>query len=517
MNEIDKLKETIKEQEEIIRTLNNRYLSIFGHSKVGIAYVDDEGNFLDVNSRYCEILAYEEEELLKMSFQEITHKDDIKKDLRVYEKSKKDGSDSYSLEKRYIKKDGSLLYAEIFVKHQRLSDGTLSYSTIFVTDINKRKKIQDNLIEQTKTAQMYLDIVDVMILGLNNKGVINLVNRKTCEILGFEEYELLGRNWFKNYLTNENVIEIYEYFIKIMNHEADLEKRHVNEIKCKEGIRTISWKNRVLKDSSNKIIGIISSGEDVTEILKLEEENRRNQKALHNQSKMASMGEMLRNISHQWRQPLSTISTAASGIKLQKEFGTLSDEDFYENMDAIVNTTQYLSQTINDFQNFFKPKAKIDEIECKSFFQNIVNLITPNYKESNINLVISQNNDYKLNSFYHELIQVIMNILNNSRDAFEENNLDNRVVFLDTFSTKAYLTVYIKDNAGGISNDIINRVFEPYFTTKHQSLGTGIGLYMVKDIIEKNLDGKVELYNELIEYNGIKREGAVFKLIIPNL
>ncbi len=444
-------------------------------------YINTSGNFIEVNSSFCEMLGYSESELLELTFKDITHKNDLEKDLIVYNQSREDGTDSFTLEKKYIKKDGAILWADIFVNHIRDEDGNWIYSIGIVNNITERKKIQDTILEQTKTMQLYLDLVDVMIVALNKQGNITLVNRKTCEVLGYGEESILGKNWFNNFVCEydrENAIDLY---LKTINKETDVVEKLQYYVVCKNGEkRMILWRRAYVYNDEKGISGLISSGEDITEIIKLEEENKKSEQALINQSKMASMGEMLRNIAHQWRQPLSTISTAASGIKIQKELGILNDKDFDITMDAIVDTTQYLSQTINDFQNFFKMDSNIREFTSKDLVENIKNLILSSYKLNDIELIIEESETFVFKGLYNEFIQVIINILNNAKDAFEHSTLKNRVVILSSILEDNHYILLIKDNAGGISEEIIDRIFEPYFTTKHQSLGTGIGLYMTK-------------------------------------
>lgn len=123
--------------------------------------------------------------------------------------------------------------------------------------------------------------------------------------------------------------------------------------------------------------------------------------------------------------------------------------------------------------------------------------------------------DFNIEGPFNELIKVIVTILNNAKDAFVGKDLNNKVVFLESHIEEKFYTIFIKDNAGGIDENVLDKIFEPYFTTKHQSLGTGIGLFMVKDVIENRFQGKLEVFNEEISYKTDLRKGAVFKISIP--
>ena len=510
------LKKRVNEQNIIIESLKEDYDSLFEHSQVGIVCLNKDGEFININRKFCDILEYSKEELLGLKFSNITYKDDKNKSINLYSKNQSNQEKSYVLEKRYIKKDGKIVWAEIFINHIFDENGNFLYTLGFVTDISKRKGIQDTLLEQTKTMQLYLDIVDVAIIVVNKQGNITLVNRKSSEILGYDEHLILGKNLFRNFVCEEDRDCLIKDFITAIEQKTDISEKIQYSVICKDGKkRTILWRRRYIYDENRTINGMISSGEDITELLKLEKERKRNQQILFQQTKLASMGEMLRNIAHQWRQPLSTISTAASGMKVQKEMNILSDEDFEIGMTAIVKMTQYLSQTINEFQSFFKIDNVIKEFTIEELFSKIENFVYTSFKSSNITFIVRNRENFHIKGPFNEMIQIIINILNNSKDAFSEKDIKNKAVFLDSFLGDEEFIISIKDNAGGIEEGILNKIFEPYFTTKHQSLGTGIGLFMVRDVVENRLKGKIEVYNENISHKGDIRKGAVFKIIVP--
>ncbi|MGA1940542.1 sensor histidine kinase [Arcobacter sp. YIC-310] len=243
--------------------------------------------------------------------------------------------------------------------------------------------------------------------------------------------------------------------------------------------------------------------------------NYEKNKILFQQSKMAAMGEMIGNIAHQWRQPLSVITTAATGIKMKKEVGILSDEEYKQSLDMIVNSANYLSTTIDDFRNFFSPHKDKNSVKAKDFIQKVFNLISSNYQSKDIE-IITNIEDIEIFIYENELLQVMINLLNNARDEFEKiKDFDSKFIFIDLFMEENMIIISIKDSAGGIDNNIIDRIFEPYFTTKHQSQGTGIGLFMCEEIICKHMHGKIEVLNDEYTYKNMQLKGAKFKLSIP--
>jgi signal transduction histidine kinase len=233
------------------------------------------------------------------------------------------------------------------------------------------------------------------------------------------------------------------------------------------------------------------------------------ERLLIQQSKMAVMGEMIGNIAHQWKQPLSTISTISTGIKFQNAMDCLKDTDLTLGMDNINGSVQYLSQTIDDFRNFFKPDKTKTNFNISDVIENTINLMGSQFKNNNIELIKNINN-VELYGYYNELLQVLINILKNAKDELIKLDTNKRrIIFIDTYNDKSNLIIKIRDNANGIPSDIIEKIFEPYFTTKENDEGTGIGLYMCKQIID-GMTGKIQVINIEYEYESEEYCGAEF-------
>ncbi|MCG3685460.1 cache domain-containing protein [Aliarcobacter butzleri] len=236
------------------------------------------------------------------------------------------------------------------------------------------------------------------------------------------------------------------------------------------------------------------------------------QAILYQQSKMAAMGEMIGNIAHQWRQPLSIITTATSGMVLQKQMGVLTDEFFFEASDRINHSAQYLSETIDDFRNFFIPNKEKLKVNLIEIFKKTLDLISAQFSSKDIE-IIKNIEGVEFESYENELIQALINILNNSRDELIKKDGE-RFIFVDAFEKDNFINIIIKDNAGGVIKENLNKIFEPYFTTKYKSQGTGIGLYMTEEIITKHLNGTICVENVEFTYNEKEYFGAEFTIRI---
>ncbi len=226
------------------------------------------------------------------------------------------------------------------------------------------------------------------------------------------------------------------------------------------------------------------------------------------QTKMAALGEMIQNISHQWRQPLSIISVLASGLKLKKECNILEDKELIENLNAILKNTNYLSNTIEDFRNYFE-----GNLEKKKFnLKDIVNQCILMFKEeiSSKNVILIENlNDIELFTYESELKQVIINLLKNAKDFTNEG-----LIIVSIYEKKEHIIIEVQDSAGGIPKSIIKKIFDPYFTTKHNSNGVGLGLFSAYEIIDKKLKGNISVENKEFTYYFNSYKGACFSIIL---
>ena len=227
------------------------------------------------------------------------------------------------------------------------------------------------------------------------------------------------------------------------------------------------------------------------------------------QSKLAAIGEMIGNIAHQWRQPLNSIGVTMMKLELNSDNDNLTKEIVSDTIDKTNSIVSHMSKTIDDFRNFFSPTKSKSEFLIRDNIESVLSLIIPQLTVHNININIIGNRDIKVFGYENELKQVLINIVSNAKDAIVNNNINvDGLIKIEIESDEENLTIKISDNAGGIPSTIIDKVFDPYFTTKFKSQGTGLGLYMSKIIIEKNMKGSLVVQND--------NDGAIFTIQIPN-
>ncbi|QOY54226.1 response regulator [Candidatus Sulfurimonas marisnigri] len=249
------------------------------------------------------------------------------------------------------------------------------------------------------------------------------------------------------------------------------------------------------------------------------------EKQLKQQVKMASMGDMIGNIAHQWRQPLSAISAAAFAAQMKIELGIFdleseegreeSQKYFLNQLSDIEKYVSNLNNTINDFRNFFSPNKETTNFKLQKSVDKTMSLLKSTFNANNIELIFDIQ-DIEITSLENELIQALLNIIKNAKDAlvsFQENS--KKLLFITIYKENNKAIIDIKDNAGGIPENILDKVFDPYFTTKSESEGTGIGLHMTKSIITKNINGNISVENIEYEYESVSYVGARFRVSLP--
>ena len=243
--------------------------------------------------------------------------------------------------------------------------------------------------------------------------------------------------------------------------------------------------------------------------------SRKKDLIMFQQAKLASLGEMLGNVAHQWRQPLGSLMMIIQSFQTKMELGKLSFDFVEKKTNDAILLAENMSSTLNDFQNFFSPNKDKTLFFIKECIEHSIELSKYLLQQENIKLNLVVTDDLEIYGFYNELSHVILNIISNSKDALKSKDKDKVIkIVIKEYKDSARINIY--DNAGGIEQSIIPQIFEPYYTTKYKSAGTGIGLYMSKQIIEKHMNGNIKCKNVYNKINSEELEfGALFIIDIP--
>lgn len=320
-----------------------------------------------------------------------------------------------------------------------------------------------------------------------NPVILNLYNIDPNNYIGKAEDELLPMEFAQSCMKSDENARDSKQIKKSEERARDQDdKLHYYEV-----FKVPFYENNSFK-------GLIGVGRDITETKEktIELQNAlETQKQLNQQAKLMQMGEMLENIAHQWRQPLSIITTISSSAITKNDFGLeLSKDDIISDMQNILKYSDYMNQTINDFRDFLENKQEKSLFNVSETIKQSLSLVKGDLTKNNIE--IFKTLDTQITSFgkRNELMQVIINILNNAKDAMGENNISNKVISINLFTQNEKIIIEISDNGKGIPENILPNIFEPHFTTK-KDMGTGIGLYMSKQIINNSFNGELSVEN----------------------
>lgn len=279
--------------------------------------------------------------------------------------------------------------------------------------------------------------------------------------------------------------------LKLIEYATEMvEKIKDGDLDIRLNIKADSTELNTLKVVINDMV------DDLESKIQQEIDRRTDQeKLLIQQSKLASMGNMIGNIAHQWRQPLGELNAILMNMETKVKFNDFDEHYMHIKVKECDRITTYMSNTISDFQNFFKPSKTKEEFYAVSACQKAGDILKSSLKHNNIYFEYSYEYDKKVFGYPNEFSQAFLNILSNAKDVLIQRKIDNPSIHVNIKIGKKYVIIKVEDNGGGIKEEYLERIFEPYFTTKHAKQGTGIGLYMSKTIIEDNMDGILNVHN----------------------
>lgn len=385
-----------------------------------------------------------------------------------------------------LRKDGSQMHIE--AKVRIIHANNQEYDVAMVRDISERVRLVEELKEQARKTQNYLDIAQVIILALDKNRDVMMINQAGADLLGYSKEEMIGKNWIEHFLPESDRPTLHTVGEDIL-HKKDVYSEYENPVLTKSGEeRLIAWKNTALLDAQGNAVGILSSGEDITD-------KREAEKKLLLHSKQAQMGEMINMIAHQWRQPLATIASVVGAMQLNKALQTEDETTTTAQLESIENLVQHLSRTIDDFRYFFKEDKEQVIVTLSSLIEGAVDIIKPVLTAKGIRVSSHHLCDEKISTYPNEVKQVILNLLKNSQEVLEERKIKYPQIEITSYKENENFCIEIKDNGGGISDEIIDKIFDPYFTTKDEYNGTGLGLYMSKTIIQEHCKAEIEARN----------------------
>ncbi|NVJ53948.1 MAG: PAS domain-containing sensor histidine kinase [Campylobacteraceae bacterium] len=519
--------------EFVNNNLNSILEASFSLSNQAIYLLNKEGEVLFANNNALETLGYTKEEITKLHVWDIDANVNTKEKyldaLEIFAKKKSTGQ-ANTLETYHKRKDGRHFPVEVLSTFTEIDGKECLFS--YARDITSR-------IRRTEEINLYFDLInsskDMIFVVDHETQIIEFANETACDQLGYTLAELKKMEISKirkpmespdsmptveilEKIKHEHALTSFGVYTSKSGKDIPIETSlHLKEYQGKFFVTAISRdiSERLEIDGKREDLNLKLKNYNKTlekEISKVKKDLLDYETIMKRQSKMAAMGEMLENIAHQWRQPLSAVSVLSTGMILQNDQDLLNKDLLDAGLNDINEQVQYLSKTIDDFRNFFKPNKQKNRFHLKSVIKTSIKLSKARYTKEHIEFITSID-DMELFTYENELLQVLLNIITNAKDELIKKE-GKKFIIIETSSDEDYLYIRVKDNAGGIDKFILDRIFEPYFTTKHNSQGTGIGLYMSENIV-KHMNGKISVTNENVEYNSSVYLGACFEIKLP--
>ncbi len=378
--------------------------------------------------------------------------------------------------------------------------GKAQYIVVF-NDITELLHSKENLAlaqHIAKTGHWELDLISnelywsdevYNIFGVD-KNKTNSSLELFMEIIHPDDREIVN-NTYKTSLEDKK-----EYIIVHRIVLRDSGKEKIVEEKCKHYF-----------DDNGNVIRSLGTVQDITERKKLEIELQEKEEMMIAQSRHAAMGEMISMIAHQWRQPITVISMVANNLLADVEFEDVQPQNVKKSAIKVLEQSHHLSQTIDDFKNFFRPNKKTELSLVSDILEENFKIMGKSLENNNITVEKNYESHSEIETYSRELLQVFINILKNAKEALMENNTLDPTIFIATKEDNDNIYISICNNGEGIDPEIISKIYDPYFSTKDEKIGTGLGLYMTKTIIQKHLNGSIKAVN--------REDGVCFEISLP--
>ena len=535
---------TLHEAREALADNRQRMEMLFNTVAVGILEFDAKDCLVAVNDYVCRILGYRRDELIGMPLNQFTAPEDRERTAAIRAEILEGRLKNAEYEKRYIHRNGSLLWVHATVSPLYDAKGSFTGVVGTIQDISTRKAAEERLAETTWLLGALSQATPEPLYVKDRESRLIFLNPATAKSIGRPVDELLGKNeydWLPDREQAEIMIandrRVMETGITLVVEEA---------MTGPYGVRQLLSTKSPLCNDAGEIIGVVGISRDITAKKRAEEDLHRIKKELEirvvertqelertyeelhheikermaaleelhvkerlliQQSRLAAMGEMISNISHQWRQPLNILGLIIQEMELAANSGKFTQTSLNASVAKAMQIISEMSRTIDDFRNFFSTDKMTVSFTICEVLDKTLSFMEYIFKQMEVHVEVTCEEDVRVEGLRNEYTQAVLNILSNARDAFLEREIVDPLLSIRVFRKNDMAVVIIKDNGGGIPQEIIDRIFEPYFTTKGPDKGTGIGLFMSKTIIEKNMGGRLTVCNA--------GTGAEFRVEIP--
>lgn len=448
---------------------NNEELKlIINSSWDGIALIDNSYDLIYFNNAFIPMLGFNKDELNKLCFLDIIENSYKKSFLNLFKKSKK--NNAIILCKR---KDKVNIYLQI----------TLTQSTNEKTFVMNAKDVT-NEVANNKIIDKY-----VLKISVDNEGKILVISTALCITLGYKKEELLNENISTIEYSKKNTKPLWDTCLKEEEYSGLIVYKKFNNSPLYVKLNSSPAYNKY-----GDLIGYEFLLFDLSMQYKLKDKIKEQDSLILQQSKVAIMSETIQMLAHQWRQPLNLISINSQSLELSMDNNDLDKVYLTKGLNNITKEVSSLSKIIENFQQMIAVSNKVSS-DAKDIISEAINIFKNSKDAQNIDFLSETMSTPKFETFKNELTTILINILTNAKEAIIKRKVKNGVIKLKEYYIDDTLYFEISDNAGGIEKEILDKIFEPYFSTKDNKHGVGLGLYMCKILIEMHFMGKIQIQN----------------------
>lgn len=462
----------------------------------GVLTVDKNMRITTFNHAAEEISGLRREEVLDKECHQVL-KSDLCKDECPVKKAMETGKTFFSYEIMITNKAGKKIPVNVATSALRSSNNEIIGAVENFRDLTKHKGLWGKLREERNRAQQYLNIAGVIIIAMNKKGIVTLINKKGCDVLGYKEEEIIGKNWFDLCVPERVRENRKETFRKVMSGEEQEVEDYENTVLTKSGEeRIIAWHNSALTDEKGLIIGTLSSGEDITKRKETEVELIRSEK-------LASLGQLAASVAHEVNNPLAGILVYTTLFLKKYQEKKLQTEETENQLLKIKRELERTSRIIRNLLDFSRQSdPTVRPIEINKVVEAALLLVRHQISLENIRLELKLGTELPLVlAGFDQIQQVLINVILNATQAMPEGGKLSIATSVAkgvkvNESLKNTVRIDITDTGVGIPKENLGKLFTPFFTTKEKGKGVGLGLPVVHGIIERH-KGKIEVTSEL--------------------
>jgi PAS domain S-box-containing protein len=494
----------IKTKNILYKKWKDRYELAIIASNDGLWDINLETNEIFFSNKWLEMFGYKRDDIQNLDqWLSLIHKDDKEKVIKEFDSHIKSKTAHFTCEYRLKSKSNE--YKWILVRGKAFKKDSSNRMLMMSMDIDNRMK----LTKELRNVELLTDFGRIVVFRwLNDEKLTVKFVSNSINTYGYNASDFTNGNIeYFNLVHKDDITNLKMVLKKAIENDVDSFTNIHRVIDNSKNIKWVYNRTILIKDDFGKVTSLYGYLNDITKMKLNEEElkqrveievanNLKKDRLLVQQNKLASMGEMLGNISHQWRQPLNNINLLLYFIR--DNFNNFTKDELHDSIQSAKVQIDYMSQTIDDFRNFYQPTKDKKVFDIKDSIIKSSKITQSLFKRNDIILEIT-GDDINIDSYENEFEQVIVNILNNANDAklVKAKEIDFKAkVLINIYKKDNFIIISISNNCGNAKPTVLDKMFEPYFTTKFEDQGTGIGLYMTKTIIEKNMNGTIDAFNK---------------------